>query len=213
MRGLIYAPLVHAEVDLGTMAAEVRRRFQATFGPDEWARRFASVEAMWDGLRAKLLALPLDWPRTRIYQDGLPVCGREREIVGELAAQGSPNHQVLTELVELGAILMGTEDPAAMLREYRRIQRLVHASRDGATVEHVEQLRREGQVLLRERDAYIAQRIDSTLEDGETGILFIGLAHRVDELLGGNLEVRHLIHGLPFGADLWRLGEERTHGD
>ena len=33
--------------------------------------------------------------------------------------------------------------------------------------------------LLEERDAYIAGRIDSTLAEGETGLLFMGMAHKV----------------------------------
>lgn len=204
MRALIYIPILHSEVDLGTMAGEMRRRFEAAFGAEEWARRFASIEEMWSGIHDKLCALPLDWRRVRLYQDGLPVCGRERDIVADLAAQGSQNHQLLAELIARGAALMGTEDPQAMLAEYRRIQRLVQAAQEGASDEVAEALRAEGEDTLRARDAYMARRIDSTLEEGETGILFIGLAHRVDELMGGKFEVRHLIHTLPFVADPWR---------
>ena len=102
MRVLIYVPIVHSEVDLGTMADEVRRRFQEAFGADEWTRRFASVEAMWNGLRTKLCALPMVWPRTRLYQDGLPVCGREQEIVRDLSERSSRNHQLLVELEQDG---------------------------------------------------------------------------------------------------------------
>lgn len=213
MRALIYVPIVHSEVDLGTMAGEVRRRFQEAFGAEEWTRRFASVEAMWDGLCSKLRALPLVWSRTRLYQDGLPMCGREHEINRDLAAKGSRNHQLLVELMERGASLMGTESPALMVREYRRIQRLVQASQQRTPDSLVEELRHEGEALLRERDSFVASRIDATLEQGETGIVFLGLLHRVDELLDGRFEVRHLIHNLPFGADPWRrLKEHSDHG-
>ncbi|MBI5524890.1 MAG: hypothetical protein HY897_01005 [Deltaproteobacteria bacterium] len=204
MRALIYAPIVHSEVDMGSMAGEVRRQFQEVFGPEEWKRRFASVEAMWEGLRAKLLALPILWQRVRLYQDGLPICGREREIVVELAAKGSRNHLLLGELMESGAALMGTEDPQLMLVEYRRIQKLVQAAHDRAPDSVVAELKREGESLLERRDAFIARRIDGTLSDGETGILFLGLLHRVDELLEDKFEVRHMIHNLPFGTDPWR---------
>ena len=169
---------------------------------------------MWDGLRTKLCALPLSWPRTRLYQDGLPMCGRENEITRDLAAQGSRNHQLLVELMGRGASLMGTENPELMVREYRRIQRLVQASQERAPDLLGEELKREGETILRERDTFIARRIGSTLEEGETGILFLGLLHRVDELLDGEFEVRHLIHNLPFWADPWRrLKERRGHGD
>ena len=214
MRALIYVPIVHSEVDLGTLAGEVRRRFQEAFGADEWARRFASVETMWAGLRAKLCALPIAWPGARLYQDGLPVCDREQEIVRELAARSSRNHQLLAELMDRGATLMGTESAELLVREYRRIQALVRAARERAPDARALELAREGETILRERDAFIAGRIDSTLQAGETGVLFLGLMHRVDELLDGKFEVRHLIHNLPFGADPWRrLRERQDHGD
>lgn len=213
MRALIYVPIVHSEVDLGSMADEIRRRFEEIFGASEWIRRYASVEAMWGGIRGKLAAVPLSWQRTRLYQDGLPVCGRERDIVRDLAEKGSRNHQLLAELVERGATLMGTENPELMLAEYRRIQKLVQAAQRSEPDSIVEELKREGETILYDRDVFIAQCIDTTLEDGETGILFLGLLHRVDELLDGKFDVRHLIHNLPFGADMWRKLKERRHAD
>jgi hypothetical protein len=214
VRALIYVPVVHSEVDLGTMAGELRRRFEETFGAAEWARRFASVETMWDGLRTMLCALPLNWSTTRLYQDGLPVCEQEREIVRDLAAKRSRNHQLLVELMERGAVLMGTERPDLLVKEYRRIQRLVQTSQEPASDASIAELRSEGQAILAERDAFIAHRIDATLKESETGILFLGLLHRVDELLDGKFEVRHLIHNLPFGADPWRqLRERRGHDE
>jgi len=213
VRALIYVPIVHSEVELGSIADEFRRSFQEAFGAEQWTRRFASVEAMWEGLSSKLSALPLPWQRTRLYQDGLPVCGREHDIVRDLAAKGSRNHQLLTVLMERGATLMGTENPELMIAEYRRIQRLVQAAQRREPNSVVEELRREGEAVLQNRDAFVAQRIDSTLEDGETGILFLGLLHRVDELLDGKFDVRHLINSLPFGADPWRKLKERGHVD
>jgi hypothetical protein len=214
VRTLIYVPIVHSEVDLGTMAGEIRRRFQEAFGEEEWTRRFASVDAMWKGLHAKLDALAVSWPQVRLYQDGLPAFGRELDLVRDLAAKGSRNHQLLADLVKRGATLMGTEDPELMVKEYRRIMALVQASQEHLPDDRVEALKREGEAILHERDTFIAGRIDSTLQDGEIGILFLGLLHRVDELLDGKFEVRHLIHNLPFGADPWRrIKEGQVHGE
>jgi hypothetical protein len=214
VRSLIYIPIIHSEADLGTLADEVHRQFQAAVDTAEaWEWHAVAVEAMWNGIRTKLLALSLDWPRTRLYQDGLPVCGQESQIVRELAAKGSRNHQLLLELQERGAILMGTDDPELVVTEYRRILRLVQAAREGASEAVLRGLKREGEVILRERDAYIAHRIDTTLREGETGLLFVGLLHGVDKLLGAGFEVRHVIHNLPFDADLWRqLKEQQDHG-
>jgi hypothetical protein len=106
---------------------------------------------------------------------------------------------------------MGTESPALLLREYRRVQELVQLARAGAG--GVDALEREGEALLGERDAFMAQRILTTLEQGEIGILFCGLLHRIDELIGDALEVRYVVHNLPLSADpSWRastLGRRR----
>jgi hypothetical protein len=208
---LIYVPIIHSEADLGGVGDEVRRQFEEVLGAEAWTHRYASVEGMWEGLRAKLLALPLSWPDIRLFQDGLPVCGWERQIVSDLAAKGGRNHQLLTALMERGATLMGTEDPALLVEEYRRIQRLTLAAQRNEPDQVAEELKREGEELLRRRDSFIAHRIDTTVQAGETGLLFLGLFHRVDELLDGKFEVRHLIHSLPFGTDPWRRLKESRH--
>jgi hypothetical protein len=214
VRLLIYVPVVHSEAELGSLTREIRSMFLEAFSVEDWSRLRAAIEAMWDGIRNKLLALPLRWQQTRLYQDGLPVCGREHQIVRDVAKQGSRNHQILLELMNRGATLMGTEDPELLVREYRRIKRLVQASRNQASAPVVEKLKQEGDGILRDRDEFIARRIDSTLGDDETGVLFLGLLHTVNEHLEDQLDVQHLIHNLPFGADHWKkLKELRSHGD
>ena len=206
MRTLIFVPIIHSEADLGSLADDVRSRFQEAFGAEVWRRRRTAVRQMWAGIRQRLLAMPLKWSHTRLYQDGLPVCDYPQMIVDDLAAQGSDNHKLLATLVEQGAILMGTESVDLMMREYRRIQKLVEASREDAPDEAVEGLREEGDELLSLRDRFIADRIDATLGPEETGVLFMGLLHRVDELLEGKVDPVPIIHNLPFGADpLWKL--------
>jgi len=57
---------------------------------------------------------------------------------------------------------------------------------------------------LRARDAFIARRIADTLEDGEVGLLFLGMMHEVDRLLPEAIQVEFLIDRLPL-----REAEER----
>jgi hypothetical protein len=134
--------------------------------------------------------MDLDWSRVRIYQDGLPVCGHEAQIVRELAAAGSLNHQLLLELVERGATLMGTEDPQLLLCEYEAQRRRL------GTVNSNEPARTPpgdtAADLLRSRDSFIARRIAETLPEGETGLLFIGAAHRLDALKSSGMSVKTL---------------------
>lgn len=211
MRVLIYVPIVHSEADMGSLLKGVRRGFAEAFGEDEWTRRSAAVESMWDGLEARLAEMPLVWSRVRLFQDGLPLCGREMDIVQDVAAQGSRNHRLLLQLVELGATLMGTEDPQLMIREYRRIQALVRASMEEVPESEIEELQREGDAILAERDTYIAQQIEETLQEGETGIAFLGMLHRVNEKLTGEVHLKHLIHSLPFGSGPYKKRRTSDH--
>jgi hypothetical protein len=124
----------------------------------------------------------------RVYQDGLPVCGREREIASELAGAGSRNHKLLLTLQARGAILMGTESPELLIEEY---QLATAAFASGASVRtEVRQKQLRG-TLLEKRDRYIAERINGTLLAGETGILFMGMLHEVTRFLDPDILVVH----------------------
>ena len=46
--------------------------------------------------------------------------------------------------------------------------------------------------LLKQRDEYIAQRIDRTLQEGETGILFIGAYHHIKPRLPRDIKIKEI---------------------
>lgn len=200
---LVYVPIIHSEADLGALGKVVAERAQDLHPePAALARRRLSIDAMWQLLRTRILGMPLPWASTRVYQDGLPICGRELDIVRDLAQEGSHNFSLLRELAERGATVMGTEEPTLLVREYRRIQRLVElTSAPKPDHEAILALRREGDDLLALRDIYIARRISDTLAADEHGLIFIGLQHRVDDLLAGSYLIHHVIHNLPFAAE------------
>lgn len=185
MRNLFYVPIIHSEADLGSLAQFVKKNSTGTQTGEWWADRQRTIEAKWASIRSHLVTLPIFWPKTRIYQDGLPICDGELTIVRDIAGRGSLNHRLLLELVEKGATLMGTEDPSLLVRDYQRMQRLVKIAQKPLNEKLFEEIKREGDELLRLRDDFIANRIVSTLFEGETGILLIGLLHRVDEILRG----------------------------
>ena len=126
----------------------------------------------------------------RLYQDGLPVCGRELEIVTEVAESGSLNHQILLRLVEKGAILMGTESPELLLEEYELAKQTLSSNNIGEIRPLKTSQNEMRETLLRRRDRSIAERINSTLAKGETGIIFLGLLHSLDSLLDSDILVR-----------------------
>ncbi|MFQ5883085.1 MAG: hypothetical protein ACE5I9_11585 [Candidatus Methylomirabilales bacterium] len=138
------------------------------------------------------MALDLNYPRVKIYQDGLPLCGREEEIVRVIAGRGGLNHQLILDLIEKGAVLVGTESGELILEEYdqlRRLSRVRDPDERSEIYREAEGLRRQ---LLLKRDEFIAGRIDKTLQEEETGILFIGLLHDVTKSLPADIDVSFL---------------------
>ena len=190
MRTLILVPIIHTKHDLGSLLDRTQLEYVARFGLDRWAQHLDAIDGFWDGIHAVITALELPYATVRLYQDGLPVCGKEAEIVKDVAAQGSKNHQLLLQLMQQGCCLMGTEDPVLLLQEYQFHQGALRAGGQGSQRED-QSLR-----LLAERDRFTAARIDATLAVGEIGLLFLGLAHNVAPLLPDDILVRNLLPSL-----------------
>ncbi len=197
-RSLIYVPVIHTQADMGSMSGALKQEYIKKFGEQKWNQHVREIDQMWDGLRTKIDKLRLDWSKVRIYQDGLPVCGKEKEIVADLASKGSKNHEVVQWLVDNGANLEGTEDASLLLEEYNHIKKIANAKNNKEKDESIKEYEKIAQDLLSKRDNFIKERIDHTLKAGETGILFMGLLHRVDEGLNAGIKVSFLIHRLPF---------------
>jgi hypothetical protein len=81
-------------------------------------------------------------------------------------------------------MLMGTESPELLVEEYQLALTGLGSGPDGAR-------RRElsAAALLEKRDRFIADRINSTLQQGETGILFLGMLHSVQPYLDRDIDV------------------------
>lgn len=193
MRTLIHVAIVHSLADFGSLREQVKESYQRQFGAQKWNKHLDDVEQFWDQIYREILHARLDWPRVRLYQDGLPVCGRELEIVSQVAASGSRNHQLLLELAHRGAHLMGTEDPALLMEEYTRAK--ASLSSKGAAPADSERSGASGSAddLLRKRDQFIATTINQTLREDETGLLFLGMIHCVLQLLAPDIQVRSLV--------------------
>ncbi|MDN7672540.1 hypothetical protein QZM22_08435 [Burkholderia oklahomensis] len=188
-RTLIYIPILHTGIDMGQFAPLVDDAAQANLGADTWQRHVTDVEHMWDGIEEAIPRLGLDLKSLRVYQDGLPVCGREFEIVDDLAKTGSRNHLLLQTLSRQGASVVGTEAPELLVEEYELAWRLLNAP--SANGHRTDAERRLAADLLQRRDRFIARRIDETLPAGGTGMLFIGALHRVAPLLPADLAVSY----------------------
>lgn len=205
MRQLIYIPIIHSEADMGTTAGALRRAYAKRFGAGGWRQHQQAIATFWTETEATLRNLRMDYERVKLYQDGLPVCGREREIAEALAAQGSPNHRLLLKLMAKGAQLVGTEDPKLLLQEYEQIRAELRKSQSTL------QAKRASQSLLQRRDRFVARRIDATLALGATGIVFMGALHRLFEILPTDIRVDFLSpHGLRTAHDLQHKRQEKS---
>lgn len=188
-RSLLHLPIVHSAADLGTLREPARRISMAKWGREVCKRNANRVEQWWTHIEKTVSGLELDYRSVRLYQDGLPICGCELQIVADLARAGSRNHQLLLQLQDKGAVLMGTESPDLLLEEYAMTKEIFSggdAQQAARKEAHLAQLRTS---LLERRDRYIASRINSTLGQHETGILFLGLMHSVTKFLNADIRV------------------------
>ncbi len=192
MRTLIVIPIIHTEQDMGSLLEQIKQEYVTRYGHEKWTEHLKSIDEVWSGIRQMIAALELPYANVRLYQDGLPLCGKEADIVKEVAARGSKNHQLLVELMEQGARLVGTEDPDLLLQEYQFLQ----GTLGGGEQDHEKQREDQSRRLLSGRDRFIAGRINATLSAGEIGLLFLGLAHSVEPLLDADILVRQLLPSL-----------------
>jgi hypothetical protein len=209
-RSVIYIPIIHTSLDMGSLAESVRSEYVKRHGEEAWRRHVEIVEQMWTEIERNLDAMALDWGKCRIFQDSLPVCGHESEIVADLAQRGSRNHRLILKLMARGAVLMGTESPTLLLEEYREAIRFQAAPKEPAAprsgirkdpVPHPSRTPAEpprASDLLRRRDQFVAMRIDETLAPGETGVVLMGLLHGLDRYLPRDIAVRPLVARLCF---------------
>ena len=143
----------------------------------------------WRTISEHVQKLPVDFSTLRVYQDGLA------DVLSEITAKivdetQTPNYTLLRWLRNKGAQIIGTEDPALLLQEYRALQSIFNGTNEEQKYMARLEYGKISAYLLESRDEYIAQRIKATLPEGGMGILFIGLAHDVKKLLEQEMEVR-----------------------
>ena len=192
MRALLLFPILHSLEDLGSMRDAVDEPHMAAKQTEQFQ---VGVDHFWSVVASTIDGFGLDFGKLKLYQDGLPLCGKETEIVTKTAQSGSKNFLLLQSLMEKGATIIGTESPDLLLQEYalmRQTKELRTELRNDAT--------ETARGLLEQRDTFIAQRISTTLKEGEMGLLFIGLLHKVEEKLPQDITAIHPIGKPAIGA-------------
>jgi len=201
MRKLLIVPIFHTNTDMGSFKERVDKIGEKKFGEIEWRVHKEKIEKFWEELdrMVEKRVKNIDIGKLKIYQDSQVVNGPiGTKIVKEIAEKGSRNHQLILKLINKGAVLMKTESFEALKEEYFLIKAMITAKNPiDAEQAAIAYEKRKGD-LLRKRDKYIARNIDKTLKEGETGILFIGGAHRVEDELPSSISVEHLNRAKAF---------------
>lgn len=171
---------------MGSIASTLDEKGIARLTPELWRRHKEIVSAFWDSIGRFLDALNVNG--FKVYQDGLVADGEEGlRIVRESASQGSKNYEIISRLLERGAILVKTESLSLVKQEYGYITKMTRSrslkEREVAALRY--KLARGK--LLKQRDEFIVGRINETLAEGETGILFIGAYHNVARRLAPDI--------------------------
>jgi hypothetical protein len=201
VRRLMWVPVIHTEADLGNMSGSVERLYVRKMGRAKWEQHVGLLRTFWSRLEEQIEALRLPYESVRLYQDGLPYCGREAEIVRTLAEAGSLNCRLLLKLMERGARITGTESPELLLEEYDLARKTLAAENAGKPAGPIRQAQ-GGRAdahrrILDLRDRYIAVRIDQTLAPGETGLIFLGMLHSLDRRLPAGIRVTQVRVKMP----------------
>lgn len=212
LKKLVYVPILHAREEPGKTASVLQGNEKSGIKDKEFNADHSAVGEMWAGITAKIEELTLPWNKTRIYQDGLPVCGEELKIVERLAEHGSWNHLLILNLLRKGVKLEGTENMDFLMREYDLLNILLmknsgaeqsplsseqsplQAGQSAAMAEYQAKSRE----LLTRRDDFIFNRIKTTLQEGEVGVVFMGVMHRLDKMLEKDFLISYIIYRLPF---------------
>jgi len=177
--------------DLGTLASEVAKRGIKGIGEEDWEKHLQTVGGFWDSLARYFDGLEVSG--FKIYQDGLLANGDiGLKIVEEGLKGGSKNYEIISVLIQKGALLVRTEDFALVKKERDHLVELTKARTQREQLVAYLKYRLSKNHLLKRRDRFIAERINETLKEGETGILFIGAYHNIIPMLDKGIRVKEI---------------------
>ncbi len=188
MRKLYLVPIIHTSADMGSSASALDQATAAQLGQERWQNHKKAIDSLWDSIER--FFAPLDVTGFKVYQDGLVADGEDGlRVVREGRRRGSRNYEIVGRLLEKGASLVRTEDASLIAQERAYITKVVDARSRKEREAAARIYSRLQARLLRERDWFIAGRINETLRDGESGILFIGALHDVASHLPDDIQI------------------------
>lgn len=188
MKKLYLIPIIHTSADMGSLAPTLDKKTSVELRPELWQKHKEIVAGFWDSISRFIDSLNVNG--FRVYQDGLITDGTEGlRIIREGISQGSRNYDIVGKLLGKGAVLMKTEDLSLVKQEYSHITKMTGSkSLEERGVAALRYKLAKGK-LLKQRDDFIAKRIEESLGEGETGILFIGAYHNIIPNLPADIKV------------------------
>jgi hypothetical protein len=163
---------------MGTIGTLLSETSAAALGKELWDEHQKTISGFWDSIARFFLSEAVKV--TKIYQDGLVAAGEDGlKIVNEGVRLGSVNYKIISGLLGRGSTLIQTEDIALVQREITFIKRITSAKSPRERETFALRYKLAQHKLLEERDNFIARTIESTLKEGDKGVLFIGAYHEV----------------------------------
>lgn len=189
MRILYYVPIMHTPKDHGTSREVLLEELKKVRGIENAIAHVKEIYGYWELVIQKLKEEhrkgDLNYQKLFIYQDSYPT-GVRQDISEQVIKMRIPNYLILDRLMKRGATLVGTEDINLLADEWKIIKELEKLSlkQDQAEIKaKAQEINIRKAELLQKRDKFIAERINETLPENGTGILFIGRAHKAIEEL------------------------------
>ena len=192
MRTLIYVPIIHSIADMGSMGEELKRKSVSGLGENKWQKHTDTVNGYWDAIESYFENINI-YKGIKIYQDGMFVDGEmAMKFISEGIKSGSKNSEIVSKLIDRGATLVKTEDFKMVKDEYDGLQSILKSKTNLKKLFLLFRYKISKPIFLIRRDQFIAGRITETLNQNETGILFIGAYHNVIKRLPKDITVVEL---------------------
>jgi len=192
MKKLFYFPIVHNQTDLGTLGNTLSLEGGRKYGASDWQNHLRQVEKSWKKVESEITrqVKKISPEKIKIYQDGLPVVDEiGKKIIKDVAQKGSINYSIIDALLTQGAKLEIAENKEYLLKEYYLLSDIALAETPENTLKAYLKHKYASEELLNDRDNFIANQINVTLKNGETGIAFFGAAHSITNKLNKDIKV------------------------
>jgi len=192
MKRLLYIPIVHNQSDMGSLGNTLSKEGGGKYGSAVWQDHIEQVDQSWYKIETEITnrIIKISPEKIKIYQDGLPVVDEMGiKIVKDAAEKGSINYSIIDNLLTRGAKLEIAENKDYLLTEYYLLADIAKDETPENTLKAYLLYQEGSKKLLEQRDTYIANQINLTLQDGEVGIAFFGAAHSITNKLDKDIDV------------------------